>query len=187
AVSGLRFSHTVINIGTQCMQWHTAFAIPFSTRDFDTIQTSCTHDLDALCAKTHGILHGTFHGTTEHHTLFKLLSNALSYQSRIDFRLAHFLDIQMYRHAHQALQAGAQRFNIFTLLADHNTWTCTINSNLGILGRTLNDDLAYCSMCQLLIKELTNLDITAQHCWEIFTVGIPTRQPVFLEIGRPHV
>src|SRR5450830_1010739 len=104
-VGGFSFSYAIINISTQCMQWHTAFAIPFCTSDFNTVQAACTHDLDTLRTQTHCVLHGTLHGTAEHHTLFKLLRNAFSDQGGIDFRLTHFFDVQMHWHTHQALQS----------------------------------------------------------------------------------
>src|SRR5690606_36807692 len=104
AVGGARFGHSVIDVGTQRMQRHTAFAIPFGTRDFDTVETARTHDLDALGAKTHRVLHCALHGTAEHHALFELLRNAFGNQCRVDFGLAHFFDVEVHRHAHQALQ-----------------------------------------------------------------------------------
>src|SRR5674476_930344 len=66
AVSGLGLGHAVVNIGTQGMQWHSAFAIPFSTGNFNTIQAARAHDLDALCAQAHGILHRTLHGAVSY-------------------------------------------------------------------------------------------------------------------------
>src|SRR3989337_1768957 len=39
AVGGLRFGSTVVDIGTQCMQWHTPFAIPLGTSDLNSVQT----------------------------------------------------------------------------------------------------------------------------------------------------
>src|SRR5690606_25934003 len=47
-VGGLRLGNTVINISAQCMQRHTTLAVPFGTRNFNTVQTPGTHNLDAL-------------------------------------------------------------------------------------------------------------------------------------------
>src|SRR5690606_14712585 len=66
-VCSLCFCHTVIDICTQCMQWHTAFAIPLCTCNFDTIQAARAHDLDALSTQAHCILHCALHGAAEHH------------------------------------------------------------------------------------------------------------------------
>src|SRR4030065_1887717 len=51
AIGSLRFGSTVVDIGTQSMQWHTSFAIPLGTCDFNTVQTASTHDLDTLCTQ----------------------------------------------------------------------------------------------------------------------------------------
>src|SRR5512144_888038 len=74
AVGSLGFGEAIVDIGTQGMQRHAAFAIPLGTCDLDTVQTATAHDLDALRAQTHRILHRTLHGAAEHDAFFELLS-----------------------------------------------------------------------------------------------------------------
>ena len=46
-VSGVSFV-VVVDVGTQGVQWHTTFAIPFSTCDFSTAETTAHLDFDAF-------------------------------------------------------------------------------------------------------------------------------------------
>src|SRR5690606_20179757 len=103
-VGRLCFRGAVIDDGAQGVQRHTTFTIPFGTGNFDTVQPAGGHDLDALRTQAHGVLHRAFHGATEHDPFFQLLSDRISDQLSIGFRLANFFDINVNRHAHQALQ-----------------------------------------------------------------------------------
>src|SRR5690606_29448031 len=123
------------------------------------IQTTRAHDLDALCTQTHGILHGTLHRAAEHDALFELLRNRVGDQLRVDFRFAHFLDIDVHRHAHDRLQLTLERLDVLTFLADDDTRTSTEQRDTRVLGRALNDDTAHRSMRQTLLQEATHLDI----------------------------
>src|SRR4030065_1552112 len=118
AVGGFRFGKAIINDSAQGMQRHTDFAIPFGTGDRRAVQTSGTHDLDALRTQAHGILHGTLHGATEHHALFKLLGNADRNDLAIGLGLAHFFDIDVHGHRHQARQLTAQHLDVLAFFAN---------------------------------------------------------------------
>ena len=98
AVGGLGFGSGVVDVSAQSVQWHAAFAVPLSTRNFDTVQTASRHDFDALGTQTHGVLHGALHGAAEHDPLFELLRDAVSDQLGIDFGFAHFLDVHGHWH-----------------------------------------------------------------------------------------
>src|SRR5574343_1406608 len=104
AVGGQRFGGCIIDVGTQRVKWHAAFAIPFGPGDFGTIQAASTHHLDPLSAETHGVLHRTLHGTTEHDAFFELLRDRIGNQLGIDFRLADLFNGHMDRYAHDALK-----------------------------------------------------------------------------------
>ena len=71
----------------------------------------------------------------------------------------------------------AQCFDIFTLLADHDTWTGAVNGDTGILRRTLDGDLADVRVLQLLQKEGANLVVFVQLVREVLAVGVPLRGP----------
>src|SRR5690606_5893214 len=122
-VGSLCFRGTVVDDGAQCVQRHTTFAIPFGTGDLNTIQTAGRHNLDTLRTQAHGVLHRAFHGTTEHDPFFQLLSDGISDQLSIGFRLANFFDVNVNRHTHQALQIRLQALDIFAAFTDNNTGT----------------------------------------------------------------
>src|SRR2546427_9817193 len=48
AVGRLGFGEAIVDVGAQCVKWHTAFAIPLATCNFDTVQTARRHDLDEI-------------------------------------------------------------------------------------------------------------------------------------------
>jgi hypothetical protein len=75
------------------VEGHATFAVPLGTGDFDAVQATRRHDLDALGAQAHGVLHRALHGAAEHDALFELLRDRIGDQLRIDFRLAHFFDV----------------------------------------------------------------------------------------------
>src|SRR5690606_18969766 len=110
---------TVVDVRAQRVQRHTAFAVPFGTSDFDTVQTARAHDLDTLGAQTYGVLHGTLHGATELNTLFQLLSNGIGHQLSVGFRPANLFDVDVHGHAQQKLQIALQVFDVLAALADH--------------------------------------------------------------------
>src|SRR5699024_3227748 len=85
AVGGVSFGGTVINVGPQRVQGHAAFAVPFGTGDFNAVQATGALDPDPLCTQTHGVLHGAFHGATEHDALFELLRDGIGNQLGIGF------------------------------------------------------------------------------------------------------
>ena len=160
------------------MQWHTAFAVPLFTSNFDTVQTARRHDLDTLSAQTHCVLHRTLHGATELNTLFELLGDRVSDQLSVDFRLAHFFDVHCHWHAQASREFLLEVLDVFALLADHHTRTCRVNGDAGILGRTLDQNACHGSVLQLLFEVLTNLDVFGKHAGEITVACVPAACPV---------
>ncbi len=121
------------------MKRHAAFAVPLGTCDFDAIQATGGHDLDALCAQAHRVLHGALHGAAEHDALFKLLRDRVGDQLRIDFRLAHFFDVHSDRHTQTLAEFLLERFDVFALLADHHARASREDGDAGALGGTLDE------------------------------------------------
>src|SRR5580704_13676705 len=65
AVGRERGSDAVIDIGTQRVQRHAAFAIPLHARDLGASQSAAAIDADTLGAKPHCRLDGALHGAAE--------------------------------------------------------------------------------------------------------------------------
>src|SRR5690606_33081549 len=162
AVSRLGFGRTVVDVGAQGVQGHTAFAVPFGTSDFDAVQATRAHDLDALGAKAHGVLHGALHGAAELDALFKLLGDGIGHQLGVGFRLADLFDVDVHRHAHQTLQVGLEAFDVLAALANHHARTSRVDGDACILGRTLDDDAANGRALELLLEVFANADVFGQ-------------------------
>src|SRR6266540_5839009 len=64
-----RLGKAVFDVRAQRMQRHAAFAVPLRARDLRAVQPSRRHDLDALRAEAHRVLHGPLHrARSEEHT-----------------------------------------------------------------------------------------------------------------------
>jgi hypothetical protein len=45
------FCKSVVNIGTQCVQWQPTLQVPFAARDFGAVEAARHAHFDALAAK----------------------------------------------------------------------------------------------------------------------------------------
>src|SRR5437660_1839893 len=139
-VRGARLGKPVIDIGAQRMEWHTTFAIPLAARDFHAIQAPRAHDLDALGAEAHRVLHRPLHRAAKHDPLLQLLRDRIRDQLGIDLRLANLLDVQADVAAHHLAQVTAQRLDVLALLADDDSGTRAVNRDARVLGGPLDRD-----------------------------------------------
>src|SRR5438046_1455185 len=181
AVCRLRLGKAVIDVGAQGMQRHPTFAIPFRARDLDAVQPARAHDLDALGAEAHCILHRAFHRAAEHDPLFELLRDRVGDELRIDFGLADLLDVQAHFRAHHLAQARAQRLDVLALLADDDTRPRAMDGDARVFRRPLDRDLADGGVRELLAKIVADLDVFVQRRREVFSVGVPLRSPVAID------
>ena len=78
------------------MQRHAALAIPLGARDLDAVQAPGAHDLDALRAQAHRVLHRALHRAAEHDPLLELLRDRVGDQLRVDLGLADLLDVHVH-------------------------------------------------------------------------------------------
>src|SRR6202046_4906053 len=118
AIGGLGRARAVIDIGTQRMQRHAAFAIPLHARDFGAAETAGAVDPNAACAQTHRRLHRALHGTAEGDATLELLGDPVGDQLGIKLRLADLDDVQADLAAGHLADIQAQLFDIRALLAD---------------------------------------------------------------------
>src|SRR5690606_37040018 len=134
AIGRAGFGCTVVDVRAQGVQGHTAFAVPLGTGDLDTVQTARAHDLDALGAQAHRVLHGALHRAAEHDALLELLGDRVGDQLSVDLGLADLFDVDVHGHAHQPLQVGLEDFDVLALLADHDARTSRVHRDARILG-----------------------------------------------------
>src|SRR5450755_4374949 len=180
-VRRFRFRETVVDIRTQRVEWHPSLAIPLATRDFDAVQASRAHDLDALRAKAHRVLHCALHGAAEHDALLELLRDRVGDELRVDLGLADLLDVEPDFGAHHLAQVRAQRFDVLALLADHHAGTRTVDGDARVLGRALDRDLADRGVRELLLQIRADLDVLVQYRRKVLAVRVPLRRPVAID------
>src|SRR6478672_1222345 len=118
AVRRVRLGESVVDVGAQRVQRHAALAIPLAARDLDAVEASRAHDLDALRAEAHRVLHRALHRPAEHDPLLELLRDRVGDELRVDLGLADLLDVEAHLHAHHPAQHAAQGLDVLALLAD---------------------------------------------------------------------
>ena len=160
------------------MQRHTAFPVPLAARNLNAIEPARGHDLDTQCAQTHGVLHGAFHGAAKHDALFKLLRDAVCNQLGIDFRLAHFLDVDGHWNAELTPEFAFEVFDVLAFFTNHHARTRRENGDTGVFGRALDQHPRYGCVLELALEVLAHLDVLSQHAGEVTVIGIPARCPV---------
>src|ERR1700682_3479206 len=181
AIGRLRFRETVVDIRAQRVKRHPSLAIPLAARDFDAVQPPRAHDLDALRAKAHRVLHRALHGAAEHDALLELLRDRVGDELRIDLGLADLLDIEPDFGAHHLAQISAQRFDVLALLADDHAGARAVNGYACVLGRAFDRDLAHRGVRELLLEIRADLDVLVQYRREVLAVGVPLRCPVAID------
>src|SRR5690606_34846009 len=80
AVGGAGLSETVVDVSSQSVQRHAAFAVPLRTGDFRTVQAATDVDLDAQSTQTHRVADRALHRATEHNATLQLLRDRLGNQ-----------------------------------------------------------------------------------------------------------
>src|SRR5699024_2886903 len=134
-----------------------AFTVPLGTGDLRAAQTTGQLHPDAFRACLHGVLHGALHGPTEHHSTLQLTGDVLAHQTRIQIGLAHFLDIDVYGHAHFGGHVTAQALLTLALLTAHDAGTRGGDGDTNVLGGTLDLHSTHGRVLQPLEQVITYL------------------------------
>src|SRR5215468_7131881 len=80
AVGRARLGKAVVDVRAQRVERHPALAVPLGPRDLDAVQAPRTHDLDALRAEAHRVLHRALHRAAEHDPFLELLRDRIGDQ-----------------------------------------------------------------------------------------------------------
>mmetsp|Transcript_25926 Transcript_25926/g.33159 ORF Transcript_25926/g.33159 Transcript_25926/m.33159 type:complete len:211 (+) Transcript_25926:585-1217(+) len=176
-VSGRGFHVCVIDVGTQCVQWHATFTIPFGTCDLSTTQTTCNVHPDTQGAHAHCVLNGTFHCAAERHTALQLLSDGLANQRRVEFRLAYFNDVEVQLGVGHLGDLLAKGLDVRAFFTDDHARTRSVNSHTALLVRALDDHTCDTGLFALGFDELTDFDVFQQKIAKIFGVRVPAAVP----------
>src|SRR5438034_7465742 len=170
AVCRFGLCESVVDVRAQRMQRHPALAVPLGARDFDTVQPARAHDLDALRAEAHRILHRPLHRPAEHDPFLELLRDRVRHELGVDLRLADLLDIEPHLGAHHLAQLRAQGFDVLPFLADHHPRARAVYGDARVFRRTLDGDLGYRGMRELLAQVVAHLDVLVQRRREMLAV-----------------
>src|SRR3990167_299280 len=173
AVGGFGFREAVVDVGTQGVKRHAAFAVPLATRDLDAVEPARRHDLDAQGAQAHRVLHRALHGAAEHDALLELLGYRVGDQLRIDFGLAHLFDVHGHRHAQTLGQFGLEVLDVLALLADHHARTRRVDGDAGVLGGALDQDARDGGVLELLLEVLAHVKVFGEHAREVAARCVP--------------
>ena len=174
----MRFGEAVVDVRTEGVQRHAAFAVPLGAGDVGAVQTAGRHDLDAEGAQTHGVLHRALHGAAEHDALFELLRDAVGDQLSVELGAADFFDVDVNGHAHHLLNFSLERFDVGTLLADHDARTGREDRDAGVVRRTFDEDAADAGVAELLQKEAAHGEVFTERAGEFTANRVPARRPV---------
>ncbi|CVI17715.1 hypothetical protein AGR1A_Cc40379 [Agrobacterium fabacearum CFBP 5771] len=177
AERGFRFSCAVVDVRTQRVQRNASFTVPFGTSDFGATETATAGDLDAFGAKTHCGLNRTLHRTAESHAALELLGDRLSDESRVDFRLAHFNDVEVRFGVGHLRKLLAKLLDVRALLADDETRTSRMDRNAALLVRTLDDNLGDTGLLEFLDQVSPDLQVFMQQLAVFSGVSVPAAIP----------
>ena len=177
AVRRTRNAVAEVDVGSERVQRHAAFAVPFRARDFGAAQTARDVDPDADRAKAQRRLHGTLHGPAERDAALELLRNAFGDQRRIDLGLSDFEDVQVNFRRRQPREIGTQALDLFALLADQDAGACSLNRNAALLVRTLDYDLRNAGLALLLHDVSADGAVLVQQPAVLAASGEPTAVP----------
>jgi hypothetical protein len=122
AIGRMRLGQAIIDIGAQCLEWHTALRLLLDARDLSAAESATHHHFDAFGPHTHRLLHGLLHGPPERDTLLELIGDAARHKIGVQFGRANLDDAQAHLLLRQALQILAQSLNALAALANHNAW-----------------------------------------------------------------
>src|SRR5579864_4075480 len=172
-----RGRNPVVDVGAQGVQRHAAFTVPLHARDFGAAEAPRAVDADAFGAQTHRRLNGALHGATERDAALELLRDRFGNQRRIEFGLADFDDVDDDVGSRDVGDLLAQLVDVGALLADHDARTRRVDRHAALLVRPLDHDLGDRRLLELLVQDLTDLDVLVQQLAVLVLAGKPARIP----------
>src|SRR5512143_291999 len=162
AVRRMRLGEPVVDVRAQRVQRYAALAVPLAPRDLDAVQAPRAHDLDALRAEPHRVLHRALHRAAEHDPLLELLGDRVGDELRVDLGFADLLDVEADVTAHHAAQVATQRLDVLALLADDHARARAVDRDARVLRRALDRHLGDRRVRELLLQVLAHLDVLGQ-------------------------
>src|SRR6185437_15111097 len=184
AVRGTRFCESVFDVGAQRVQRQTSLQIPFGTSDFVSVQAPAHADLDSFASETQRRIHGLAHCAAETHAFFQLQRDRLRHQLRIEFRLVHFLNIDVHLAVRPLLHFQLQLVDLGAFAADDDARARGLDDDAQLVARTLDLDGAHARRLELVLQFGFQLDVFKQQL-VVVPLDKPARFPR-LRVSKPE-
>ena len=155
-------------------------AIPFSTGDVSTTETTGAAKTNAISTHIHRGLHGTLHGAAERNTTLKLNGDGFGDELSIEFGLLDFedVDFDLFATAHFG-DLLAHHFDFLAFTTNHKAWACCVERHADLIPSTFDDDLGNGGLHKLLLEIATDREVAVERISVFFFRGIPLGAPVF--------
>ena len=115
-------AEAVVDLRTQGVQRHTAFAVPLAAAHLSATKTAGALDTNAQSARLASGLNSLAHGATERDTAFELLSDGLGNQVGVELGALDLDDLDVHRAANDLGEFFAELLDLGALLANDKRW-----------------------------------------------------------------
>ena len=95
SINSLGFRETIVDGDAKGLKRHLSFAIPLSTSNISTTETTGATDTNSVSPKVHRSLNSALHRTTESDSAFKLDDHLLADALGIELRFANLNNIDL--------------------------------------------------------------------------------------------
>jgi hypothetical protein len=95
SINGLGFRESIVDWDTKSLKRDLTFAIPLSTSNISTTETTGATDTNSVSPKVHGSLNSALHRTTESNSAFELDDHILADALGIELRFADLNNIDL--------------------------------------------------------------------------------------------
>ena len=132
-----------------------------------------------MCTHAHSTRDTFFHCSTKRDPSFKLKSNILSNELRIEIRAAHFMNVEIDFSVGKFGKFGFELLDFRTFFANHNSWTRSVDINLRFIRSPFNLNFCNTSMLQSFLDKIADTNIVVQkmrHTLFPQTIAIPILQ-----------
>src|SRR5216684_62406 len=167
-----------VDVGTQGVQRHAAFAVPLTTRHLGTAESTAAVDTDALRAGAHRAQDRLLHRPLVADAALDLGGDVLGHQLCVELGLLDLLDGDSHAIPKSLFQVLTQLVDRRAALADDDAGFGGVDGDgeLGV-GRALGLDLGDAGIAQARKDRATHLEILVKHLRVVLGVCEPVRLP----------
>src|SRR6266446_1808084 len=177
AVGRERGRDPIVDVGAQRVQRHATLAIPLHARDFRTAEPAGAIDADTLGTESHRRLHGPLHRPAECHAALELLRDRFGDELSVELGLADLDDVDDDIGVGEFRDLSAKLVDVGAFLADDHSGTGRMDRHPAFLVRSLDHDLRYRGLLELLHQSFADLHVFVQEQPVTALAGEPTRVP----------